>query len=129
MKINLPAEPIDGYKIKFYTLTGSYPAIYTAEATYHVDRSWGQAIGRDESGARLEHEWLVLGVDNNYFNTRLDGWQSIVKHLDRSYTFATLREAKLALVDDLQRQVQSLEDDIFTRKQYIERTLRSLEQE
>ena len=74
MKITLPAEPVDGYEIRWFSVEGPYTRICENRLLYHVSRTWEEVYPNNGRGADFRDEWQIF--ERGHFTGRLEGWET-----------------------------------------------------
>jgi hypothetical protein len=116
MKINLPAEPVDGYKITWYMVEGADLRVSEYRLVYHAHRAWREVCPNDHrEGAGFHDQWQVF--ENGRFESRTSGWHLISYWHDQfERGYATRQEANAearrlaeARIVRLRRETENLE--------------------
>lgn len=120
MKIELPATPVDGYEIHWFSVESD--EIWKMRMRYHASRTWNEVYPRDSrAGAPFRDQWQVFR--NDRFTARALGWLAPTSPaLFTTKDFPTLEEAATALQSRLEEITASLRKDLA----YYERKLLAL---
>lgn len=113
LTIDLPKEPIDGYKVKFYrlSLSGYWCYINEIEAVYYLNTPWDTYRPNDRGGADLVDHW-VLNKDG-FPEGRILGWENIKYIENETGAFPTRETAT-------KEAAKQVGDMIVRGKQHIE---------
>ena len=120
MKLELPAEPVDGYVVEFFEL--AYDRLRAGKAVYHVNTPWSAYCLGDKRGGRdLVDSWMLSYRGSDY--GRLLGWSFLIDGLAGPTIFATQAEAAIALAERLAKRRDSLLAEASDTQDRLDATL------
>lgn len=109
MKLELPKEPVDLYEFVCFVIVNN--KIKKLKFVYHTDAKWSDFF--PGKGSDLHDEWSFFEDDN--LESRYIGWDTVLKRSWDS-AFATLEEAKVGLVENIEAQIEEAGRKIFFLK-------------
>lgn len=116
MKINLPAEPVDGYEITWYTAGGPDIRVDEYRLVYHAHRAWREVCPDSHGeGAGFHDQWQVF--ENGQFESRISGWRLVSYwhdqfdrgHATREEASTEARKLVAARIGRLRAEIENLE--------------------
>lgn len=116
MKIELPAEPVDGYEIKYFSI--EYGRVLEHKLVYHANTRWADLYPDNPRGADIVDQWRLF--DGNSFTGRCCGWKYPIERTDWDDEFATYDEAINGLRNRMTKTLKSLEQQADSLRLAIE---------
>ena len=103
IKIDLPAEPVDGHEIKFYFVR--YLQLVEYRMIYHVNTKWADFDPQFPGGCDIVDQWMHYEGDR--LQGRSDRWRTPVENEWRGERFATRREGLFELREAIKRSLEA----------------------